>query len=105
MTDPSLLWLDGGPTHGRRARIAEPPPPSEPPPTFVPSGPRRSGLFRAALAGGLVSAVLVGGGAGALGVGDHAAVPSSPAMVGAKQTGDVAAIYAAARDSVVSVKT
>jgi putative serine protease PepD len=52
----------------------------------------------------------VGGGASALGwVGDDgtpaAAVAPGPALVGAKQTGDVAAIYAAARNSVVSIKT
>ena len=76
-----------------------PPPPA--PPT------RRGGRFGAALAGGLVSAVLVGGGALALGVTDDnpQAVAPGPALVGAKQTGDVAAIYAAARESVVSVKT
>jgi putative serine protease PepD len=34
-----------------------------------------------------------------------AAVTPGPALVGAKQTGDVAAIYAAARESVVSIKT
>jgi putative serine protease PepD len=113
MTDP-LLWLDGDPTDGRRARPHEPvvearteplpPPPAGPPP-------RRGGHFRSALAGGLVSAVLVGGSAFALGwVGDDdattsAAVKPGPALVGAKQTGDVAAIYAAARNSVVSIKT
>jgi putative serine protease PepD len=110
MTDP-LLWLDGDPTDGRRARPHEPvvearteppPPPSAPPP-------RRGGRLTSALAGGLVSAVLVGGGAFALGwVGDDgapAAVAPGPALVGAKQTGDVAAIYAAARNSVVSIKT
>jgi putative serine protease PepD len=57
-----------------------------------------------------VASVLVGGGAFALGwVGDDAsptaAVQPGPALVGAKQTGDVAAIYAAARNSVVSIKT
>ena len=57
-----------------------------------------------------MSAVLVSGGAFALGwVGDEspttAAVAPGPALVGAKQTGDVAAIYAAARNSVVSIKT
>src|SRR4051812_4984115 len=107
MTDP-LLWLDGDPTDGRRPRphAPESPPPAAPPP--VVEAPRRSnGLFRAALAGGLVSAVLVGGGAFALGVvDDHpAGVPQSAPLVGAKQTGDVAAIYAAARESVVSIKT
>src|SRR3954468_20149537 len=102
MTDPSLLWLDGDPTDARRARLAEPPPPvAEPVP--VPAAPRRTGLLRAALAGGLVSAVLVGGGAVALGAGDKPV--ATPAAVSAKQTGDVTAIYAAARDSVVSVKT
>jgi putative serine protease PepD len=61
------------------------------------------------LAGGLVSAVLVGGGAFAVGLVDTnspVSAPSpGPALVGAKQTGDVAAIYAAARNSVVSIKT
>jgi putative serine protease PepD len=113
MTDP-LLWLDGDPTDGRRARPHEPvvearTEPLSPPPPSVP--PRRSGRFTSALAGGLVSAVLVSGGAFALGwVGDDgssstAAVQPGPALVGAKQTGDVAAIYAAARNSVVSIKT
>ena len=54
--------------------------------------------------------MLVSGGAFALGwVGNDspttAAVAPGPALVGAKQTGDVAAIYAAARNSVVSIKT
>ena len=53
--------------------------------------------------------LLVGGGAFALGVVDNdpatTSVSSGPALVGAKQTGDVAAIYAAARESVVSIKT
>jgi putative serine protease PepD len=109
MTDP-LLWLDGDPTDGRRARPHEPAAEARteplPPP---PAPPRRSGRFTAALAGGAVSAVLVGGGAFALGVVDTGAPASAPApgpaLVGAKQTGDVAAIYAAARNSVVSIKT
>jgi len=108
MTDP-LLWLDGDPTDGRRARPHEfsSPPAASPPPVVEPVAPRRSGHFRSALAGGLVSAVLVGGGAFALGVLDTGSptVPATPALVGAKQTGDVAAIYAAARESVVSIKT
>ena len=110
MTDP-LLWLDGDPTDGRRARPHEPAPEArtEPLPRPAPEPPRRTGLFRAALAGGLVSAVLVGGGAFALGVVDDssstAAPATGPALVGAKQTGDIAAIYAAARNSVVSIKT
>src|SRR4051812_37708114 len=113
MTDP-LLWLDGDPTDGRRARPHEPvaearTEPLPPPPYAHPR--RRGGRFTSALAGGLVSAVLVSGGAFALGwVGDDggtttAAVKPGPALVGAKQTGDVAAIYAAARNSVVSIKT
>src|SRR3954452_9458220 len=102
MTD-SLLWLDGDPTDGRRARPHEPEPaaPTLPLPEPPPLGPRRGGRFGAGLAGGLVSAVLVGGGAFAFGVvGDDAAIrtpAAAPALVGAKQTGDVAAIYAAAR--------
>jgi putative serine protease PepD len=105
MTDP-LLWLDGDPTDGRRARPHEPASEARTQPLPEPP-PRRSGVFRAALAGGMVSAVLVGGGAFALGVvgGDPAAPTAGPALVGAKQTGDVAAIYAAARNSVVSIKT
>ncbi len=79
-------------------------------PTAARAAARRGGRFRSALAGGLVSALLVGGGAFALGVVDDdardaASASSGPALVGAKQTGDVAAIYAAARDSVVSIKT
>ena len=111
MTDP-LLWLDGDPTDGRRARPHEPASEArtEPLPPPPPAPPRRGGgRFGAALAGGLVSAVLVGGGAFALGLVDGrstAAAPTAgPALVGAKQTGDVAAIYAAARNSVVSIKT
>ena len=110
MTDP-LLWLDGDPTDGRRARPHEPAPEARteplPPLPDQPQPPRRRGLFSAAVAGGLVSAVLVGGGAFAFGVVDTGSptVPATPALVGAKQTGDVAAIYAAARESVVSIKT
>jgi putative serine protease PepD len=110
MTDP-LLWLDGDPTDGRRARPHEPAPEArtEPLPSPDPEPPRRRGLLSAALAGGLVSAVLVGGGAFAVGLVDTNAPASTatpgPALVGAKQTGDVAAIYAAARNSVVSIKT
>ena len=57
-----------------------------------------------------MSALLVGGGAFAFGVLDDdapvsQAATSGPALVGKKQTGDVAAIYAAARDSVVSIQT
>jgi putative serine protease PepD len=112
MTDP-LLWLDGDTTDGRRARMHEPEaartqplPDLEPPPEPA----KRGGRFSAALAGGLVAAVLVGGGAVALGVTDNsptttAAAPVGPALVGAKQTGNVEAIYAAARESVVSIKT
>src|SRR3954447_1004871 len=106
MTDP-LLWLDGDPTDGRRPRphAPEAPAAAAAPPPLAPV-PKQRGRFGAALAGGLVSAVLVSGGALALGVGDAPApVASGPALVGAKQTGDVAAIYAAARESVVSVKT
>jgi putative serine protease PepD len=109
MTDP-LLWLDGDPTDGRRARPTDPAPEPEPaaataPPDHAPA-PRRGGRFASALAGGLVSAVLVGGGALALGVDDSPSKPAAaPAVVGAKQRGDVAAIYAAASPSVVSVRT
>jgi len=122
MTDP-LLWLDGDPTDGRRARVPEPGPeparpgPSAPPPPHPPSG---MGGFRAALAGGLVSAVLVGGAALGLGLVDTggpatttataappAAASPAPAStsVGARKQGDVAAIYAAASPGVVSIRT
>ena len=110
MTDP-LLWLDGDPTDGRRARPYEPEVPPAPPPSAAPppAAPKQRGHFRAALAGGFVSAALVTGGAFAFGVvdtdGNPAVVNSGPALVGAKQTGDVAAIYAAARESVVSIQT
>src|SRR5690242_20470597 len=123
MTDP-LLWLDGDPTDGRRARVPEPgaqPGPSAPSSAPAPP-PRRSatGGFRAALAGGLVSAVLVGGAAFALGLVDPggpattipAAAPPAPAApapastsAGARKQGDVAAIYAAASPGVVSIRT
>jgi putative serine protease PepD len=120
MTNP-LLWLDGDPTDGRRARVPEPsdeptttasPPPT--PPSAASSRPARP--FRAALAGGLVSAVLVGGGALGLGLvhtGDttttpvSASLPAAPAStsVGAVKQGNVASIYAAASPGVVSVRT
>src|SRR4051812_7118836 len=85
MTDP-LLWLDGDPTDGRRARPHEPvteartePLPS--PPYAHP--PRRGGHFRSALAGGLVSAVLVSGGAFAIGwVGDDSAGSTAAVTAG-----------------------
>jgi putative serine protease PepD len=111
MTDP-LLWLDGDPTDGRRARPYEPEPAAATVPLPQPPvPPRRSrGHFRSAVAGGLVSALLVGGGAFAFGVLDNdapvsQAAASGPALVGKNQTGNVAAIYAAARDSVVSIQT
>ena len=111
MTDP-LLWLDGDPTDGRRARPHEPEPAAAAtlPLPQPPSPPRRGGHFRSAVAGGLVSALLVGGGAFAFGVLDDGApapqaAAAGPALVGKNQTGNVAAIYAAARDSVVSIQT
>ncbi|HEX6026340.1 MAG TPA: trypsin-like peptidase domain-containing protein [Solirubrobacter sp.] len=48
--------------------------------------------------------MLVGGGAYALGFIDSESPAPAPAVVGAKQSGDVAAIYAAARESVVSIR-
>ena len=115
MTEP-LLWLDGDPTDGRRARVPEPGP--EPtaaaaPAAPAPPPPRSGGRFRAALAGGFVSATLVAAGAVGLGFVDTgapaASAPLAPApastSAGAKQEGDVAAIYAAASPSVVSVRT
>src|SRR5215218_9982778 len=119
MTNP-LLWLDGDPTDGRRARVREPSdeptttaPPPPTPPSAASSRPARP--FRAALAGGLVSAVLVGGGALGLGLvhtGDttttpvSASLPAAPAStsVGAVKQGNVASIYAAASPGVVSVR-
>ncbi|HTE63336.1 MAG TPA: trypsin-like peptidase domain-containing protein, partial [Solirubrobacteraceae bacterium] len=113
MTDP-LLWLHGDTTEGRRVRVPEPedaaapaPSPASPPP---PPPTRRGGRFTAALAGGLVSATLVAGGAAAFGLldaGDPPAANPGPtaAAVGPRQQGDVAAIYAAASPSVVSVRT
>ena len=116
MTDP-LLWLHGDPTEGRRVRVPEPgpepaatPPPAAPGPEATPA--RRSGHFRAAVAGGLVSATLVSAGAfgfGLIDAGDPpaAAAPRGPASaaVSAKQQGDVAAIYKAASPAVVSIRT
>jgi putative serine protease PepD len=112
MTDPPL-WLDGDTTDGRRARMREPEAARTLPLPDLQSAPeapkKRSGRFGAALAGGLVAAVLVGGGAFALGVTDDspatASVTPGPALVTGKQTGNVEAIYAAARESVVSIKT
>ena len=113
MTDP-LLWLDGDPTDGRRARPHEPavearteplpPPPcagirraaavASPPPWPAASCPRcSSAAARSRSAGWATTSPTT------------AAVAPGPALVGAKQTGDVAAIYAAARNSVVSIKT
>jgi putative serine protease PepD len=114
MTDP-LLWLHGDTTEGRRVRVPEPedPPAQAPSAASAPAPPppaRRGGRFSAALAGGLVSATLVAGGAAAFGLldaGDPPAARPGPAAaaVGARQQGDVAAIYAAASPSVVSVRT
>ncbi len=109
MTDP-LLWLGGDPTEGRRFReraAGEEPRAPEPAPA-PPARPR--GRFAAALAGGAVSAVLVLGGAAGLGLlGGGEAAPAaalrSSVSVGAKQQGDVAAIYKAASPAVVSVRT
>ena len=102
MTDP-LLWLDGDPTDGRRAKAPalEPEPAvAAAPPDHAPA-PRRGGRFGAALAGGVVAAALVGGGVLATG----GSADPAPAAIGAKQQGNVAAIYAAASRSVVAVKT
>jgi putative serine protease PepD len=110
MTDP-LLWLDGDPTDGRRVRVPEPEAPAAPPsPGSAPPPARRGGRFAAAVAGGLVSATLVTGAATAFGwldTGDPPAANPAPAAaaVGARQRGDVAAIYRAASPAVVSVRT
>jgi putative serine protease PepD len=109
MTDP-LLWLDGDPTEGRRPRTHAPRSEARTEPLPAPpaaASPPRRGRFGAALAGGLISAVLVGGGAFALGLtdSDRPASSPAPALVSPKQTGNVESIYAAARESVVSVRT
>ena len=110
MTDP-LLWLHGDPTDGRRVRVPEPEAPAATPPApgSPPPPARRGGRFAAAVAGGLVSATLVTGAAAAFGVldDDPAAARQAPAAaaVGARQQGDVAAIYRAASPAVVSVRT
>ena len=117
MTDP-LLWLHGDPTDGRRVRVPEPgPEPAAPPPPAAPDSTsptaRRSGRFGAAVAGGLVSASLVTAGAFGLGLVDSGDPPANAAgsrapasaAVGAKQQGDVAAIYKAASPAVVSIRT
>jgi putative serine protease PepD len=111
MTDP-LLWLHGDPTDGRRVRVPEPEAPATPPPApgSPPPPARRGGRFAAAVAGGLVSATLVTGGAATFGLldgGDAPAASPAPAAaaVGARQQGDVAAIYRAASPAVVSVRT
>jgi S1-C subfamily serine protease len=110
MTHP-LLWLHGDPTDGRRVRVPEPEAPdTAPQPPGSPSAPpRRGGRFAAAVAGGLVSATLVTGAAAGLGLldaGDQSAASPAPASAagGARQQGDVAAIYRAASPAVVSVR-
>ena len=92
-TSPSWRLVQNRCRH-RRTRIRLAAPAVSPPPWPAASCPRCSSS----------------GGAFALGwVGNDAptsaAVAPGPALVGAKQTGDVAAIYAAARNSVVSIKT
>ena len=112
MTDP-LLWLNGDPTDGRRVRVPEPEAPAATPPapgSPPPPARRRGGRFAAAVAGGLVSATLVTGAAagfGLLDAGDPPASSPAPAAAsaGARQQGDVAAIYRAASPAVVSVRT
>jgi putative serine protease PepD len=101
----SLLWLDGDPTDGRRAQPHVPDAPESPPPPVAPPPPRQRGRFASALAGGLVAATLVGGGAVALDLTRDHSTASTPAAAVVSKPGDVASIYAAARDSVVSVKT
>ena len=111
MTDPHL-WLHGDPTDGRRP-VAWPVPADAPPdpvaePAPPPPGAARRGRFAAAVAGGLVSATLVTGagfGFGVLDAGTVAERAQAPAAVGARQQGDVAAIYTAASPGVVSVGT
>src|SRR5215207_670321 len=115
MTDP-LLWLHGDPTEGRRVRVPEPEDQSAPAasPASAPPAPpparRGGGRLAAALAGGLISATLVTGGATAFGLidaGDPPAATRAPAAasVGAREQGDVAAIYEAASPAVVSIRT
>jgi len=114
----SHLWLHGDPTEGRAIHVSDPAPWPEPPPAPAvaapppPAPPRRSGLLRPALAGGLVSATLLSAGLfgfGALeaGGGERAATGPAAAAPGLRPAdrGDVGAIYAAASKGVVSVRT
>ena len=115
MTDPHL-WLHGDPTGDRRIRPAtradDPPPPADPvPPPPVRDNGRR-GRLTAGAAGGAVSAVLLTAGLFGFGVLDRDAAQSAsqpravaPTVGGARPNGDVQAIYEAARDGVVSVRT
>jgi putative serine protease PepD len=110
MTD-AHLWLHGDPTDGRRPVAcpvpadAPPDPPRGAPP---PEPPRGGGRFAAAVAGGLVSAALVTGagfGFGVLEADDASQRGQAPPAVGARQQGDIAAIYTAASRGVVSIGT
>ena len=115
MTDPHL-WLHGDPTGDRRIRpaIAADDPPSAADPAAPPParGSGRRGRLAAGAAGGAASAVLVTAALFGFGVLDRdtaesAAQPRAvaPSVGGARPNGDVQAIYEAARDGVVSVRT
>ena len=115
MTDPHL-WLHGDPTGDRRIRPARPTdeadrPPAPPSSAASPPRGRRGGRLAAGMAGGAVSATLLTAGLFGLGVLDRDAAPAAaapqvaPSVAGARQSGDVAAIYRAASPGVVSVRT
>jgi len=120
MTAPHL-WLHGDPTEGRRApsaaRAEEPAPAAAAPApptaaaTPAPRSRRRRGLLAPALAGGAVSATLMTAGLFGLGVLDagqaSTAAPRTtvaPSVGGARPSGDVGSVYAAASPAVVSIR-
>jgi putative serine protease PepD len=115
MTDPHL-WLHGDPTGDRRIRPAtpvnDPPPPADPAPSPPIRDSGRRGRLAAGVAGGAASAVLVTASLFGLGVLDRDTAQSAsqpravaPTVGGARPNGDVQAIYEAAREGVVSVRT
>ena len=112
MTDPHL-WLHGDPTGDRRIKPAtradDPPRAADPAPAPPVRGP---GRLTAGAAGGAASAVLVTATLFGFGVLDrdtaqNASQPRAvaPTVGGARPNGNVQAIYEAARDGVVSVRT
>ena len=114
MTDPHL-WLHGDPTGDRRIRPAtradNPPPPADPAPSPPARDTGRRGRLTAGAAGGAASALLVSAALFGFGVLDRDAAPSAsqpravaPTVGGARPSGNVQAIYEAAREGVVSVR-